>query len=325
MREGELFRQLRKDRGLSLKKVADELNSVSFISKFEQGNSNISIHRLERLLENINVTIEEFYYLRAPKSQVKLFTLLTDLPHYMTGTYLVYLNRIMIINEKYNLYQREKGIAELRKIYSELDGSIRWQNFVQLFCQILIDSYQANLHKVKGVGAQKLFDNFRIKTRPVVSYLYSVENWGVFEVLIFRFFQFAFPVETIRQLLPTALSRMEKEAGLSMMRDLRTSLLFSVFTTFINFRYIDECKEVLKILEKILSDTSDSANSIHLLFYKGWFQMVTESKEKGLEKCQQAISIFRILNLPKLVQNSEYILEIVLQNLEKPDDYMVFS
>jgi transcriptional regulator with XRE-family HTH domain len=34
MMDGKLFRQLRKDRGLRLQDVADEVNSVSFISKF---------------------------------------------------------------------------------------------------------------------------------------------------------------------------------------------------------------------------------------------------------------------------------------------------
>ncbi|MFW7431207.1 helix-turn-helix domain-containing protein [Vagococcus carniphilus] len=40
MNEGELFRKLRKDRGFSLEQVSDEINSVSFISKFEKGQSN---------------------------------------------------------------------------------------------------------------------------------------------------------------------------------------------------------------------------------------------------------------------------------------------
>ena len=57
MEEGKLYRQLRKERGYTIAHVADEQNSRSFISKFEQGASSISIHRLERLLENIHVTV----------------------------------------------------------------------------------------------------------------------------------------------------------------------------------------------------------------------------------------------------------------------------
>ena len=55
MDEGKLFRKLRKDRGLSLEQVSDELNSVSFISKFETGNSNIRVNSMKQLLEKVNV------------------------------------------------------------------------------------------------------------------------------------------------------------------------------------------------------------------------------------------------------------------------------
>ncbi|MDT2598296.1 helix-turn-helix transcriptional regulator [Enterococcus hulanensis] len=60
-----IFRELRKDRGLSLQDLTDEINSRSFISKFEKGDSKISFHRLEHLLERLNVSMEEFLYLRA--------------------------------------------------------------------------------------------------------------------------------------------------------------------------------------------------------------------------------------------------------------------
>jgi len=85
MEEGKLYRQLRKERGYTIAQVADEQNSRSFISKFEQGASSISIHRLERLLENIHVTVEEFYYLRAQQKGIKSHDNLMSFPSYMTS------------------------------------------------------------------------------------------------------------------------------------------------------------------------------------------------------------------------------------------------
>lgn len=324
MNEGQLFRQLRKDRGLSIRQVADKLNSVSFISKFEKGDSHISIHRMERLLENINVTIEEFYYLRAPESELKTFLSVPSIMNYMTGPYLVYLNRILLINNKFHQHDFKKGIVEMTKISEELNREIRWQNYLYIFCQLLIEAYEANLLESEEIDSERLIERFRLMSRPIVSYLYSVENWGVFEVLLFRLFQFAFPVETIHQLLPTAFSRTEKELGLPVMRELRVGLLFSVLTSFLNFRYFEESKEVMKLLEKTLYDTEDSTNSIYLLFFKGWYQIITESKEKGMEMCQQAISIFRILKQPSCVKHTEYLLEVILQHKENPKEYMAF-
>ncbi len=47
---GKLFRKLRQDRHLTLQQVADEHNSISFISKFENGDSHIGFTRLIHLL-----------------------------------------------------------------------------------------------------------------------------------------------------------------------------------------------------------------------------------------------------------------------------------
>lgn len=326
MKEGQLFRQLRKDRGLSLQQVADELNSVSFISKFEKGNSHIAMHRMERLLDNINVTIEEFYYLRASKSEMDIFIGFSNMFSYMTGPYFSFLERIQVINNHYNQHQQdfEKGIVEMKKLSAELNKEIRWQKYLQIFCQLLIEAYEANLSESEEVDSKKIVERFRVMSRPIVSYLYSVENWGVFEVLLFRLFQFTFPVETIHQLLPTAVSRTEKELGLPLMREMRASLIFSALASFLNFRCFEESKEVMALLEKTLYDTEDSTNSIYLLFFKGWYQIITDSEEKGIENCQQAISIFRILKQPTLVKHTEYLLEVILQHKENPKEYMVF-
>lgn len=324
MNEGQLFRQLRKDRGLSIRQVSDERNSVSFISKFEKGNSHISMHRMERLLENINVTIEEFYYLRAPESEKKILIGDPEPMSYMTGAYFVFLKRILIINHQFHQRDFKKGIAKLTILSEELDKGIRWQNYLHIFCQLLIESYEANLLDSKEIDTENLFERFRIMSRPIVSYLYSVDNWGVFEVILFRLFQFTFPVETIQQLLPTAVSRTEKELGLPLMRELRIGLLFSVLVSFLNFRCFEQSKEVMMLLEKTLYDTEDSTNSIYLLFFNGGYQIITGSREKGLEKCQQAISIFRILKQPTLVKHTEYLLEVILQHVENPKEHMVF-
>lgn len=178
MNEGQLFRQLRRDRGLSIRQVSDELNSVSFISKFEKGNSHISMHRMEHLLENINVTIEEFYYLRAPASERELFIGFSSTVSYMTAPYFIYLTHIEMINNTKGQQDYEKKIVEMKKLSAELDKSIHWQYYLQIFCRLLIESYEANLLAPEEVDSKKIFEQFRLTSRPVVSYLYRVENWG---------------------------------------------------------------------------------------------------------------------------------------------------
>lgn len=327
MEEGKLYRQLRKERGYTIAQVADEQNSRSFISKFEQGASSISIHRLERLLENIHVTVEEFYYLRAQQKGIKSHDNLMSFPSYMTSEFMDLLDRILGINKEAFLSnahaQRSKeGLEEMR---SELIAASKQHSFVFLYLEITKEIHEINLSGPKpNHSSSDYMEKLRTKTRPVISYLTKVDNWGVYEILLFRYFQFLFPVETSYHLLQIAISRTKKEQGLSLMREIQMDLIFSCFTTFVNFRRLEWAKEVLTIAEELLADRGDMLNSTHLLCYQGWYWYIYGDQEKGLLKIDQGLSIFRVLKQTKMVNLWERSLHSIKKNAEEPNSYLMF-
>lgn len=325
--DGELFRQLRKDRGLSLQDVADEVNSVSFISKFEKGDSQISFYRLEHLLERINVSFEEFLYLRIPDADSKMYDYLSDQPFFMTGKFIFYLNQIFKYNDEANQsHNFKEAINQMESLKKELLGETRDEKFLKLLCQLLTLNYQLNERdQEQPRDIKKFFATLQELSAPVVKYLYNVENWGVFEVLLFRFFQFSFPVEMVHQLLRTAVSRIEKEAGVQLMQRMKFELLFGTCATFINFRRLSWAKEVLVETEKLLHDQSDLSNSTKLLFYQGWVKIMSGTIDEGKQNCQQAISIFRILKQPSMQRMYEELLQGILINRQNHKEFFIFS
>ena len=325
--DGEIFRQLRKDRGLSLQDVADEVNSVSFISKFEKGASQISFYRLEHLLERINVSFEEFLYLRIPDADSKMYDYLSDQPFFMTGKFIFYLNQIFKYNDKANQsYNFKEAINQMESLKKELLGETRDEKFLKLLCKLLTLNYQLNERdQEQPRDIKKFFATLQELSAPIVKYLYNVENWGVFEVLLFRFFQFSFPVETVHQLLRTAVSRIEKEAGVQLMQRMKFELLFGTCATFINFRRLSWAKEVLVETEKLLYDQSDLSNSTKLLFYQGWVKIMSGAIDEGKQNCQQAISIFRILKQPSMQRMYEELLQGILINQQNHKEFFIFS
>src|SRR5699024_11134865 len=60
---GATFRTFRQHKGYTLKQVATGIVSISFLSKFERGDSDISFSVMVELLDRIMVTYEEFYFL----------------------------------------------------------------------------------------------------------------------------------------------------------------------------------------------------------------------------------------------------------------------
>ena len=172
MDEGQLFRKLRKDRGLSLEQVSDELNSVSFISKFEKGNSNISMHRLERLLENVNVSFEEFLYLRQLNQNPNLNEELKVLRGYLTSDFYFLLADLMRVVSDINKSGFKKGIEEMTEIREKLNPKVSWQNYLIIYCDVCLFTYESNLDESKRKTVESIMENINLNTKPIVSNIY---------------------------------------------------------------------------------------------------------------------------------------------------------
>ena len=57
---GRVFHDFRTNRNITLKQVADETVSVSQISRFERGETDISLTKFLKMLENMHVEMNEF-------------------------------------------------------------------------------------------------------------------------------------------------------------------------------------------------------------------------------------------------------------------------
>lgn len=324
MNEGALFRKLRKDRGFSLEQISDEMNSVSFISKFEKGNSNISLHRIERLLENINVSMEEYLYLRELEKKPDLNEDIKILRGHLTSDFYYYISKVMKIEGSMNSIGDEKVIKKLKEIKKELNPKINWQRFILIYCDIGIFISHSNMNVSKNTSAESVMNEVNYRSKPIISYLYKVEDWGVFEVILFRAFLFSFKVEQINQLLPLAISRTQKEKGLNVMAFFKVEIIFSSFSYFVNFRHQKWAKNSLEMARKLLKNENDLTSSTMLLFYEGWYQLIFADEEKGKILCHQAISIFKILEQIDLEEKFKYIFSSILKNKETPDEFLMF-
>lgn len=60
---GHVFRTIRLAKNLSLKDIAQGDISVSFLSKFERDESDISLSKFYSLLNKMNITLEEFRFI----------------------------------------------------------------------------------------------------------------------------------------------------------------------------------------------------------------------------------------------------------------------
>lgn len=329
MHEGALFRKLRKERGLSINEVATPNLSRAFISKFERGESQISLARFKELVWQLNLSLEEFFYYQAKESQTAYTLSLKDQDYYFSAPYLAVYDPLMKMGQNASLSTAD--LQAYREMLAELPKEVAWGKHFKILGQALLYIEEFN-QEMRGASAevQKQFNleefaaSYHQQGRPIISYLFSVENWGIYELILFRSSFFLMPLETLHSLLKTALARSKELEAIAGMNQLQMDIIFGAFTAFANFKRFAWAQETLDIAESRLKDKRDFFNSTLLLFFKGWNFFIRGAKEKGQEKCQQALSIFKILQQPSYYQELLKIYEWIVQAVDHPESGAMF-
>ena len=154
---GKVFKELRESRKISLRKATGGGFSASLLSRFENGKSEISAQKLFVALENIHANVEELLFLARGFHQ---------------DAYSEFRNRIVEtidpqdLTSLRTLYQRE---------YQQLPFSKDRQQHI--LNAILIKSYMKAIDETVTLTSEE--------ERVLHDYLFSVEIWGLYELLFF--------------------------------------------------------------------------------------------------------------------------------------------
>ena len=163
---GEIFKELRTGRNISLKEATGEEFSYSMLSKFENGTSDISASKLLIGLENIRTELEEFVYL-VRGFQPTSYTLLKN---------------------KLWEAQEQKDIKTLWEMYNnEIDQYQSKKEEKHILNAIVIKGHMFFLDET--IQATEVELNF------LYDYFFSVEIWGEYELRLFSDIAALFPID----------------------------------------------------------------------------------------------------------------------------------
>ena len=152
---GEIFKTYREARGLSLKDIAESGLSTSQLSRFEKGESDLTITKFIKALRKIKMPINEFMY--------------------ATNNFKIHeINRLWVQIQTLFI---TKDIHGLQKLLSEQQEMEREVKIFQQLNTTIIKIYLSDLTKEK-LYTQKDIDY-------IVDYLFGVDYWGEYELLIF--------------------------------------------------------------------------------------------------------------------------------------------
>lgn len=263
---GEVFKELRKSRNVSLQEATGGEFTYSMLSKFERGEADLSSMKLITALDNIHSDLNEFMYLVRGFSQKQVLAFQENL---------------------WELYDRE-GIDSLHSLYEETTQKYRLSGEKSYLLQMIrIKSLLVFFaSEIRATDEELTF---------LYDYFFTIDIWGNYELELFSTISTLFPLSLYFKYSREMLQKTDLLGSLP-------SNKIAIDTILINglFKAIEE-KDKLKAdyfifqIEKRELPESQAYLKIIYMIAKGYYDTIFKVENKGLEKIQRGITILQDL------------------------------
>ncbi|OHS88096.1 MutR family transcriptional regulator [Streptococcus sp. HMSC34B10] len=268
---GKVFKELRESRKISLRKATGGGFSASLLSRFENGKSEISAQKLFVALENIHANVEELLFLARGFHQ---------------DAYSEFRNRIFEaidpqdLTSLRTLYQRE---------YQQLPFSKERQQHI--LNAILIKSYMKAIDETVTLTSEE--------ERVLHDYLFSVEIWGLYELLFFSSCSSLLSVQLLTKYTREMLRKSDFLQGVGKNRNIMHTLLLNAFMVCIEVDDFTNALYFKKQIEKNFFEENETYFRIVYLWAEGLLDSKQGRAEEGQRKMEDAVRIFEMIGCSK--------------------------
>ncbi|QTD42950.1 helix-turn-helix domain-containing protein [Sporosarcina sp. Te-1] len=283
---GVTVRKIREQKGYTLQQLSSGILSVSFLSKFERGESDISLGHMSHLLEKLFLTFEEFFYLHEGVG-------LEQIEYFFDKAREAYVNRDL------------EQLRQLREV--ALD---KWETHdLETFrCStLMLDVYE-------GIISNQMINSSEDTLDFLYTYLFDVEVWGYYELRLYNSTMFLMPPEMIMKLSKIVFEKSQRYRNFKEINKVIIAILMNTLTYLLagSTLYVEQYKVFLGYLESLNIPEDDLYTRNSLLQIKGNYEIKIGNREKGIEMVKKAISIYTDLGSRELAATAENYLRIVL-------------
>jgi len=275
MKPYELLRQLRLERGLSQKELAEGIVTRTTISNYETGKNNISLEVLLLLLEKLNLTIDEFTcYLKLDKVNNKnqqMNTLLEKSKHTALSCYSIAKFKPKTSNSKNMALIRDYLIIKANNWYS------------------------------LSPEEQTLTKNDQRLLTELMNHLDTVTNWGRFEMTTFSSLLFFFNTNYIHYHILEIDKKIKNYPSFNIFQSIILALYNNSFLLMLERKEVTLAKEYLtKFHEHSKTMVFSREHLIVYLFYKNLILHI-EGNEIGTTEINKIFEALSLLDFQQMI------------------------
>lgn len=295
---GETMRRIRKQKGLTLKELAEGVCSVSFLSKFERGDSDITLGIFTGILNKLMVSSDEFLYIHNEYQPDKL--------------------EQFFINVRTAYYEQDSvGLKRLKELEMK-----KWQ-------QAGVKTYYYNVLLIqvheKIVDKRAIDEEVNQKDIAILSdYLFHIEVWGYYEFMLYNATMLLLQPELVVQLSRTAYEKSIRYRSYKKANDIIISIMMNTISYLLGpvnrfdkkIEFQTELNEFFTYLESFALPEDHLFERVNLLHLHGAFELKGGNIESGIGKFQQTIRILTELGSVGHANRIEQYLRQILEYIE---------
>ena len=283
---GKTFRELRELRNFSLSKVAGQVISKQQLSKFELGQSDITLQNLVAILENLGLSFEEYL------SHVRNFEMLKEDELF---------ERINFLEETGDWEALVKFYQNLKKRYK--DTQKEQDLWYALGAKAVLAYHQSDYQLTEDEVSQ------------LADYLFSILEWGNKEVMLF-IYTFYFLSENL--VYEFALELYHRTKFYQRNSDNKAKVIMAIRNSTQYFIAKEDKKrafELLKIYRKLIENpVIDVYTRKEYKSVEGMYYLKLDDEVRGAEILEKLAVMYENLDYPK---PAAYLRSIISENRHK--------
>lgn len=279
---GQVLRRMREEKGYSLRQVSNGILSTSFLSKFERGESNISLSHFVNVIERMNISLDEFIFSANEYKPNELDSLMSEIA---------------------SAYQRNN--TSKLKIITNKEYQ-KWEEYG-------LDAYLCNsiMAEAKMLNLQRK-EIDKKKREYLANYLFNVELWGNYELVIYANALTIFPPETVIALSKEVVKKtsMYKLVNKNFVQTL--GILINTTIVCLESNLLNDALYFILTLENMHMAENLFYERTLLIFLKGIYEIKKGNIEIGEELSRKAITTMYTIGSEDLAISHEEYLESML-------------
>ncbi|MCY7191597.1 Rgg/GadR/MutR family transcriptional regulator [Streptococcus gallolyticus] len=280
---GEIFRVFRESRGFKLKDMENAGISTSQISRFEKGESDLTITKFISALDCINLSIEEIIYAVHDFKQDDLTELLKEIKKCYLENDSAHLQKILI-----------------RELEKPKD------NFSKMNTILLKIKLQELTKKV-------WYNEEDIAT--LIDYLFSVEYWGYYEIQLFGNTMEVFNHKTFNTLTREMIHRSNFYKEISTHKRLISSLTLNAYIICIERNEIFDAYYFEKVIKNFYFDESEIYERLIFKYANAYCDFKVNKSTSSILEMKKVIGFMKSVECTQLAEQYEQHLDKIISNI----------